>query len=92
MEQGLRLELPKSQVTDASEKNDLKMVEVDPSENYFLETQPVSLSTLREALAAAFEQNRPGLVIRGIGATWTYLCCSGQGQETGHAEYLLDTK
>ena len=59
MEQGLRLELPKSQVTDASpEKNDLKMVEVDPSGNYFLETQPVSLSTLQEALAAAFEQNQ----------------------------------
>lgn len=73
MEQGLRLELPKSQVTDASpEKNDLKMVEVDPSGNYFLETQPVSLSTLQEALAAAFEQN-PNLVlvIRGdLGATW----------------------
>ena len=73
MEQGLRLELPKSQVTDASpEKNDLKMVEVDPSGNYFLETQPVSLSTLQEALAAAFEQNRDlVLVIRGdLGATW----------------------
>ena len=73
MEQGLRLELPKSQVTDASpEKNDLKMVEVDPSGNYFLETQPVSLSTLQEALAAAFEQNPDlVLVIRGdLGATW----------------------
>jgi biopolymer transport protein ExbD len=73
MEQGLRLELPKSQVTDASpEKNDLKMVEVDPSGNYFLETQPVSLSTLHEALAAAFEQNPDlVLVIRGdLGATW----------------------
>ena len=73
MEQGLRLELPKSQVTDASpEKNDLKMVEVDPSGNYFLETQPVSLSTLQEALAAAFEQNPDQvLVIRGdLGATW----------------------
>ena len=73
MEQGLRLELPKSQVTDTSpEKNDLKMVEVDPSGNYFLETQPVSLSTLREALAAAFEQNPDlVLVIRGdLGATW----------------------
>ncbi len=73
MEQGLRLELPKSQVTDTSpEKNDLKMVEVDPSGNYFLETQPVSLSTLQEALAAAFEQNPDlVLVIRGdLGATW----------------------
>ena len=73
MEQGLRLELPKSQVTDASpEKNDLKMVEVDPSGNYFLETQPISLSTLQEALAAAFEQNPDlVLVIRGdLGATW----------------------
>ena len=73
MEQGLRLELPKSQVTDASpEKNDLKMVEVDPSGNYFLETQRVSLSTLQEALAAAFEQNPDlVLVIRGdLGATW----------------------
>ena len=73
MEQGLRLELPKSQVTDASpEKNDLTMVEVDPSGNYFLETQPVSLSTLQEALAAAFEQNPDlVLVIRGdLGATW----------------------
>lgn len=73
MEQGLRLELPKSQVTDASpEKNDLKMVEVDPSGNYFLETQPVSLSTLQEALGAAFEQNPDlVLVIRGdLGATW----------------------
>ena len=73
MEQGLRLELPKSQVTDASpEKSDLKMVEVDPSGNYFLETQPVSLSTLQEALAAAFEQNPDlVLVIRGdLGATW----------------------
>jgi len=73
MEQGLRLELPKSQVTDASpEKNDLKMVEVDPSGNYFLETEPVSLSTLQEALAAAFEQNPDlVLVIRGdLGATW----------------------
>ena len=73
MEQGLRLELPKSQVTDASpEKNDLKMVEVDPSGNYVLETQPVSLSTLQEALAAAFEQNPDlVLVIRGdLGATW----------------------
>ncbi len=73
MEQGLRLELPKSQVSDASpEKNDLKMVEVDPSGNYFLETQPVSLSTLQEALAAAFEQNPDlVLVIRGdLGATW----------------------
>ena len=73
MEQGLRLELPKSQVTDASpEKNDLKMVEVNPSGNYFLETQPVSLSTLQEALAAAFEQNPDlVLVIRGdLGATW----------------------
>ena len=73
MEQGLRLELPKSQVTDKSpEKNDLKMVEVDPSGNYFLETQPVSLSTLQEALAAAFEQNPDlVLVIRGdLGATW----------------------
>jgi len=73
MEQGLRLELPKSQVTDASpEKNDLKMVEVDPSGNYFLETQPVSLSTLQEALAAAFEQNPDlVLVIRGdLGPTW----------------------
>lgn len=73
MEQGLRLELPKSQVTDASpEKNDLKMVEVDPSGNYFLETQPVSLSTLLEALATAFEQNPDlVLVIRGdLGATW----------------------
>ena len=73
MEQGLRLELPKSQVTDASpEKNDLKMVEVDPSGNYFLETQPVSLSTLQKALAAAFEQNPDlVLVIRGdLGATW----------------------
>ena len=73
MEQGLRLELPKSQVTDASpEKNYLKMVEVDPSGNYFLETQPVSLSTLQEALAAAFEQNPDlVLVIRGdLGATW----------------------
>ena len=73
MEQGLRLELPKSQVTDASpEKNDLKMVEVDPSGNYFLETQPVSLSTLQEALAAAFEQN-PDLVLvirADLGATW----------------------
>ena len=67
------VELPKSQVTDASpEKNDLKMVEVDPSGNYFLETQPVSLSTLQEALAAAFEQNPDlVLVIRGdLGATW----------------------
>ena len=73
MEQGLRLELPKSQVTDASpEKNDLKMVEVDPSGNYFLETQPLSSSTLQEALAAAFEQNPDlVLVIRGdLGATW----------------------
>ena len=73
MEQGLRLELPKSQVTDASpEKNDLKMVEVDPSGNYFLETQPVSLSTLQETLATAFEQNPDlVLVIRGdLGATW----------------------
>jgi biopolymer transport protein ExbD len=73
MEQGLRLELPKSQVTDASpEKNDLKMVEVDPSGNYFLETQPVSLSTLQEALGTAFEQNPDlVLVIRGdLGATW----------------------
>ena len=73
MEQGLRLESPKSQVTDTSpEKNDLKMVEVDPSGNYFLETQPVSLSTLQEALAAAFEQNPDlVLVIRGdLGATW----------------------
>ena len=73
MEQGLRLELPKSQVTDTSpEKNDLKMVEVDPSGNYFLDTQPVSLSTLQEALAAAFEQNPDlVLVIRGdLGATW----------------------
>jgi len=73
MEQGLRLELPKSQVTDTSpEKNDLQMVEVDPSGNYFLETQPVSLSTLQEALAAAFEQNPDlVLVIRGdLGATW----------------------
>ena len=73
MEQGLRLELPKSQVTDTSpEKNDLKMVEVDPSGNYFLETQPVSLSTLQKALAAGFEQNPDlVLVIRGdLGATW----------------------
>ena len=63
MEQGLRLELPKSQVTDASpEKNDLQNGGSRSFRKLFSETQPVSLSTLQEALAAAFEQN-PDLVL-----------------------------
>jgi biopolymer transport protein ExbD len=67
MEQGLRLQLPKSQVTDvAPDKRDLKMVEVNPAGEYYLETLPITLADLKKNLAKAFEQNPElVLVIRG---------------------------
>jgi biopolymer transport protein ExbD len=67
MEQGLRLQLPKSQVTDvAPDKRDLKMVEVNPAGEYYLETLPITLTDLKKNLAEAFEQNPElVLVIRG---------------------------
>lgn len=67
MEQGLRLQLPKSQVTDvAPDKRDLKMVEVNPAGDYYLETLPITLADLKKNLAEAFEQNPElVLVIRG---------------------------
>ncbi len=67
MEQGLRLQLPKSQVTDvAPDKRDLKMVEVNPAGEYYLETLPITLADLKKNLAEAFEQNPElVLVIRG---------------------------
>ena len=67
MEQGLRLQLPKSQVTDvAPDKRDLKMVEVNPAGEYYLETWPITLADLKKNLAEAFEQNPElVLVIRG---------------------------
>ncbi|MGB0420585.1 MAG: ExbD/TolR family protein, partial [Limisphaerales bacterium] len=52
MEQGLRLQLPKSQVTDvAPDKRDLKMVEVNPAGEYYLETLPITLADLKKNLA-----------------------------------------
>lgn len=67
MEQGLRLQLPKSQVTDvAPDKRDLKMVEVNPAGEYYLESLPITLADLKKNLAEAFEQNPElVLVIRG---------------------------
>jgi biopolymer transport protein ExbD len=63
----LRLQLPKSQVTDvAPDKRDLKMVEVNPAGEYYLETLPITLADLKKNLAEAFEQNPElVLVIRG---------------------------
>jgi biopolymer transport protein ExbD len=76
MEQGLRLELPQSRVTDnAPEKRDLKMIEVDPSGAYFLDNNPVDLQDVQKALAVSFAEN-PNLVlvIRGdLEATWGHI-------------------